>query len=137
MIESERQKVILFLFIHSYMFLFIYFMTFFVFTYIFFLKSDSTLSYFTLLYFILNWRFYLSFFTLLSFQCFLNFNFWFQCCQAQFHFSPIWTETCIIITVNSPTQPPHLAKYIWANSRLPRKVKFGTEALFNQTKSSC
>ena len=30
--------------------------------------------------------------------------------------------------------PPHPGKYIWATSRLPRKLKFGMEALFNQTR---
>ena len=47
-----------------------------------------------------------------------------------------WTETSYIITV-SPTHPAtHPGKYIWATSRLPRKLKFGMEALFNQTRST-
>ena len=32
--------------------------------------------------------------------------------------------------------PPNLGKYIWATSRPPLKLKFGMEALFNQTKSA-
>ena len=37
-----------------------------------------------------------------------------------------------------PTRPtqPHLEKYIWAISGLPRKLKFSMEALLNQTRSS-
>ena len=33
------------------------------------------------------------------------------------------------------THPPTPGKYIWATSRLPSKLKFGIEALLNQTRS--
>ena len=49
--------------------------------------------------------------------------------------SPIWTETCIIIAVKPPTHPTP-DKYIWATSRQHRKLKFGFEALFNQSMST-
>ena len=35
-----------------------------------------------------------------------------------------------------PTQPPTPGKYIWASSKLPRKLKFGMEPLLNQTRST-
>ena len=58
----------------------------------------------------------------------------------QFKLSAIWTAICILITVrpnpthrhtNTPT-PTHPGKYIWATSRLRRKLKFGMESLLNQ-----
>ena len=35
-----------------------------------------------------------------------------------------------------PPTPPHPGKYIWSTSKPPWKLKFGIEALFNQTKST-
>ena len=56
---------------------------------------------------------------------------------VQYQLSPIWTETCIKITLR-PAHPTHPTpgKYIWATSRLHRKLKFGMEALFNPTRST-
>ena len=51
---------------------------------------------------------------------------------AKLSFRPIWTETCIIITVKQ-THPTHQGKYIWATSRLPTKLKFDMEGLLNET----
>ena len=46
------------------------------------------------------------------------------------------TEISLIITVR-PTPPhPTPGKYIWATSTPPRRLKFGTETLFNKTRST-
>ena len=37
--------------------------------------------------------------------------------------------------LSPPTPTSHLDKDIWATSRLPRELKFGMEAVFNQTRS--
>ena len=59
----------------------------------------------------------------------------------QFKLSAIWTAIYILITVrpnpthrhtNTPT-PTHPGKYIWATSRLRRKLKLGMESLHSQT----
>ena len=55
---------------------------------------------------------------------------------GQFQFSPIWTEICIISDnyhPPQPTNPPPPTPRIVVN-KLPRKVKFGIEALFYQTR---
>ena len=63
--------------------------------------------------------------------CFLLSNY-----QAQFQLASsskvkLRAEISLIISVRS-----NPGKYIWAPSRLPWKLKFGMEALFNQTKSN-
>ena len=55
--------------------------------------------------------------------------------QAQLQFArsvqvQLRTEISLIISV----RPTHPGKYIWSTSRPPWRLKFGIEALFNQTK---
>ena len=50
----------------------------------------------------------------------------------QVQYQSNWELRLVLISV---WHPPHPGKYIWATSRLPRKLKFGMEALFNQTRS--
>ena len=50
-----------------------------------------------------------------------------------FKLNSSWTETTSIIPVSPPTHPD---KYIWATSRLPKKLKFEIYALIDQTRST-
>ena len=55
----------------------------------------------------------------------------------QVQYQSNWELRLVLISVwHPPTPPTHPGKYIWATSRLPRKLKFGMEALFNQTRST-
>ena len=41
-----------------------------------------------------------------------------------------------LLSQNTHPTPPHPDKYIWASSRLPLVLKFGMEALLNQSRST-
>ena len=59
--------------------------------------------------------------------------------QAQFQLASsvqVQLRTAIRLINHCETTPPPPDKYIRATSRLPRKLKFGMEALFNQTRSA-
>ena len=64
-----------------------------------------------------------------------SFLFHFHFCQAQFQLASS-VQVQLRTQISHCETPPHPGKYIWAPCRLPRELKFGMEALFNQTRST-